>query len=71
MKPKTTGWYSGDQKPVRVGVYQREYAPADPLWYCWWNGQAWGMGCPTPEQAEQCKHHISLAQSKPWRGVNA
>ena len=69
MKHKTTGWYRGDQKPVRVGVYQREYAPADPLWYCYWDGWMWGVGWGTVEKAIRYQCHKSDVQGKPWRGV--
>jgi hypothetical protein len=54
-----TGWYRGDQKPVREGWYevvpslyngQRRH----------WNGKYWRDSCLC------CKCHD---QKKPWRGV--
>lgn len=36
---KLTGWYSADQKPVRIGWYQRWFT--DGLYYHYWDGEFW------------------------------
>jgi hypothetical protein len=59
-----TGWYSGDQKPVRVGWYQRKYdnyyARSVPDWF---DGETWflGIGC--------FQRNLAHEQSMPWRGL--
>ncbi len=55
---KLTGWYQPDQKPVRVGWYEREYRQGPVLDY--WNGKHFcylkgGSACWT--------------QDRKWRGI--
>ena len=76
MKLKLTDWYSGHQKPVRVGVYQREYPWRDikgkpAMGYCWWNSKWFSQGWDTKiECVKKHKAHLSsIYQSLPWRGV--
>jgi hypothetical protein len=67
---KLTDWYSGNQKPVRVGVYEREYGTKD-RFYCYWNGYVFGCADESPCNA-WVKHFVagdSLMQYLPWRGV--
>lgn len=70
---KLTDWIRGMEKPVRVGVYQRMYyyGKNSNVQYCYWNGEAWGMGEHTVEQAMMHKEAFMLAprQHLPWRGV--
>ena len=39
---KLTGWYSGRQRPARMGMYERSYF--EEVYYCHWNGKRWGIG---------------------------
>ena len=67
---KTTAWYSGDQKPVRVGVYERKYSFG--IYCCWWNGEAFQAWDSTPAlcaKRAQRSRLVSGLQSLPWRGV--
>lgn len=70
---KLTPWFSGDQKPVRVGVYQRHYINHKgyiELRYCWWNGYGFCTSWKSPDSAERNKDMgLSLEQQMPWRGV--
>jgi len=58
---KRTGWYNGDQKPVRVGEYERsDYTLYGFIDRDWWDGELWLLaedGYAIPEQ------HL------PWRGL--
>lgn len=72
---KLTDWYNADQKPVRVGVYERSYKlyPSfyDRSYYCWWNGRSFGFGRDSPKLCSYLKmsEGASLIQDLPWRGV--
>lgn len=66
---KLTGWYSGEQKPARVGVYQRKGQYS--IMYCYWNGRNWRVGFPNKKDAffwadSPC---VSMHEDLPWRGV--
>ena len=63
---KLTGWYDGKQKPVRVGVYERDYAYI--TLYAKWDGNKWCTASTVAKFAAQCvkKSHFSKL---PWRGV--
>ena len=37
---KLTEWYQGDQKPVRVGYFERQVSNYF-TWIDWWNGKEW------------------------------
>lgn len=65
---KLTPWFIGDQKPVRPGVYGRDYGTRN-LWFCHWDGFRWGMSGDTPENAVAWRHWASLEQGLPWRGI--
>ena len=67
---KLTGWYTGDQKPERVGVYERY----DKWWrgqcYSFWNGEHWLRNEHSAKGAAIVPdHHISTDQKWDWRGV--
>ena len=68
-----TDWFPGSAKPVRKGVYQREYTygKSKQLQYCYWNGKEWGLGNFTVENAMlDGKAFVpSPNQSIRWRGV--
>ena len=68
-----TDWFHGSVKPVRKGVYQREYTygKSKRLQYCYWNGKGWGMGEHTAEQAmtHEIVFMVAPRQFLPWRGV--
>ena len=69
-----TDWFLGSTKPVRKGVYQREYphfSKTALIQYCYWNGKEWGLGEHTVEEAMwYAKVFIPApCQHLPWRGV--
>ena len=70
---KLTPWYPGDVKPVRVGVYQRDYSgttfSCHRSQYCYWNGRHWGMYGTTVSSAKRWSYAVSGWQVLPWRGV--
>jgi hypothetical protein len=65
---KLTPWFSGDHKPVRVGVYQRQYVWPE---YSYWDGLKWCYGGSTPKKATKSplRNFSSSLQNLPWRGV--
>ena len=65
---KLTDWIPGNVKPVRVGVYQREYDSGD-VQYSYWNGKFWGLYGETPKEAESWVDTPSTGQTLPWRGL--
>jgi hypothetical protein len=72
-KMKETGWYSGDQKPVRVGAYQRKYFAKGGWfsWFSWWDGKRFShsMILLSDCQNNGMKYGYSDRQDLPWRGV--
>lgn len=68
-----TDWFPGSVKPVRVGVYQREYSygKSKGIHYCYWNGRGWGLGEHSVEQAmtHEIDFMVAPRQYLPWRGV--
>lgn len=65
---KRTGWYRGDQKPVRVGPYERAYGD-DIHVYCFYDGEAFSVAGESPEEAEDYRFTVSAHQNLPWRGL--
>ena len=65
---KLTPWFPGTVKPVRVGVYEREYRCSRRI-YNYWNGKTWSGPSPVPKGAEIFKPFYSPYQDLPWRGV--
>lgn len=69
---KLTGWYPGNVKPVRVGVYECEwgYYGVMSYYYNYWDGSNWFFG-----YADYS--HSMITRSSPidsehlisWRGV--
>ena len=70
---KLTPWFPGDVKPVRVGVYQRDYSgttfSCHRSQYCYWNGKFWSIFSFGPLEALEFKRQKSTLQNLPWRGV--
>lgn len=68
-----TDWFPGSVKPVRKGVYQREYiyGKAKVPYYCYWDGKQWYAGAHTVDGAvkEFLIRFVSPGQSLRWRGV--
>ena len=66
---KLTPWFPGTVKPVRVGVYERQYSlMRSERLYCHWDGKYWYAWAMTPKQAEKA-YTLSALQNLPWRGV--
>jgi len=68
-KQQLTGWISGDLKPVRVGVYERDSWGQGSTIYSLWNGEFWCVGRGTVQAAEKMQHQRSYYQSHTWRGL--
>lgn len=70
---KLTDWFPGAVKPVRNGVYQREYicGKAKITSYCYWYGHWWYAGGDSVEGAVNNFQPVLVApsQSLRWRGV--
>jgi hypothetical protein len=69
-----TDWFPGSAKPVRKGVYLRQYphfSKTTVPQYCYWNGKEWGLGEHTVEQAmtHEIVFMVAPRQCLPWRGV--
>jgi hypothetical protein len=68
---KVTPWFDGRVKPVREGVYQRDYnqhGNRANLQYCYWNGRHFSRANGTVDSADTCEFR-SDAQHLPWRGL--
>lgn len=67
---KLTGWYSGNQKPVRSGVYERQIFTYS-VTYSYFSTATgrWSYYKPTVVGALLDKDKVSEFQYKPWRGV--
>ena len=57
---KLTGWYQGDQKPVRVGYYERQYFGGATK-FDYWAGKIW---ISYPDSMFEI-----YSQKLKWRGV--
>jgi len=66
MNQQLTGWISGDLKPVRVGVYERQGLPNS---FSYWNGKRWSFSNETVKEAYADRRVPSFAQVRPWRGL--
>lgn len=64
---KLTPWFSGDQKPVRKGVYQRVFK--NKKHYSFFNGMRWFVGSGSPSTARTYEGWDTSFQNLPWRGV--
>lgn len=68
MSKKLTKWYQGDQKPVRVGVYERDIKAFGKT-YSKWDGKNWRCIGWSPDDAENWSFAKSAYQNSPWRGL--
>ena len=68
-----TDWFAGSVKPVRKGVYEREYiyGKAKIPYFCYWDGKYWFLASSTVDGAEKNFQFGNVApnQSLRWRGV--
>ncbi len=64
---KTTPWYPGTVKPVRVGLYQRDYG-REGNYFCRWDGKVWYCGH-YHTQIAAVDGDRSFFQDIPWRGL--
>lgn len=67
-----TPWFPGTDKPVRRGVYLRQFTTGKAVIerYCYWSGEYWYMSDLTPDRAMQWVQSGPAArQQLPWRGL--
>lgn len=64
---RLTVWHKGTDKPVRDGVYERQYSSGTAI-YCLFKQGHWKCGYTDIEYAAQEKYS-SLNQNLPWRGI--
>lgn len=70
LRSKTTDWFPHTKKPVRVGVYQREFSMQPPcIRFSYWDGHRWAQLGMSPFIAETMKEKISAFQNLRWRGL--
>ena len=70
-KRKLTPWIDGHIKPVRKGVYQRNYGAIDALpdtAFARWDGKQWFLADETVNEAF-FNDSVSMSQYLPWRGL--
>ncbi len=70
MTKKLTKWFGPDEKPVRIGVYERDYQHPT---YQYWNGKYWCRCAIGPIDAitntyKSDLQNISDGREIPWRG---
>lgn len=65
---KLTAWYKSNQKPVRVGIYERIFNDGERT-YSYWSGKSWGVSCFTPEGAYKNKKVKTSYPNLQWRGI--
>ena len=65
---KLTDWIPGDVKPIRPGVYVREFI--DVFAFSMWTGVQWQVGASTASEAAKSRK-VSSLQDKRWRGLAA
>lgn len=66
---KTTPWFDGSQKPVRVGAYGRRFQSGTKFGFSWWDGRGWGFAGQTPECAYLLRKARSCLDELQWRGL--
>jgi hypothetical protein len=68
---KTTPWFDGEIKPVRVGVYQRKWDDGS-IGYAKWHGEHWGPSydVTNPLAVQQAdRSGFGFQTLMPWRGL--
>lgn len=68
LQVKYTGLYDPDQKPARVGVYQRHLHDGHFMWSKW-DGNRWLRMYRSPELADKATK-ASGRQRLRWRGLD-
>jgi hypothetical protein len=69
--PGETPWYSGEQRPVQIGLYKR-LSVAGPVMYSFFDGENWLWMHRSPTVAVRFgSQDISLCQTLPWCGLMA
>jgi hypothetical protein len=63
-----TDWFPPEIKPVRIGVYQRQFSNYSS--YSWWNGKHFSIGREFPSALDIHSAQESVFQNKPWRGLS-
>lgn len=63
-----TPWFQSDIKPVRDGVYEREFGTGL-VYYSYWNGEFWCLFGDSIKRAISYKRVKSVTQCLPWRGI--
>jgi hypothetical protein len=66
---KLTPWFNSTNKPVRVGVYQRQHKYHGHVMYSKWDGKQWLFSSFTAEFAEKQKTPSGMQGHHLWRGV--
>ena len=66
MDTELTPWFSGDDRPIHTGVYQRDYYGH--YEYSYWNGTLWNWAARRVADAYH-SFTVSAHQDLPWRGV--
>ena len=70
---KLTPWFDGCQKPVRAGLYRRNFAGKFPagmeVRWSHWDGFRWGASSDDKQRAVACSLVASGMQCLPWRGI--
>lgn len=64
---KLTKWYPGNVKPVRDGVYQRDYGEGE-IVFCLFKSRSW-YWCSDTIKGAEAEITPSLNQQVPWRGI--
>lgn len=62
-------WFPGTQKPVREGIYQRQFGLGRAaVTYCMWDGARWLLGAASIAEA-LTYGEASERQEQRWRGL--
>lgn len=64
-----TGWFSGEVKPARPGVYERKEPSAFVGSYSYFDGKKWGVSSKNAEIAVSRRCLSSVWQDLAWRGL--
>lgn len=70
MIENLTDWYRGEQKPIRIGAYERLYVN-EAVVYSYWDGSKWSVAYMSLEWClrEKGKANGTPRQDLPWRGL--
>jgi hypothetical protein len=78
QEPQLTDWISGDLKPVRDGVYMRDYSShykQHTLGYALFKNGNWSTGYEKIDSDSiflaSITNDVSRAQNLPWRGLSS